>query len=196
MGRDCWSTRVLVEQCLFLPIEAFNRWGTFSNASGSTATFSWTNSRSGAELGKLEYLVQNEENGLAIHIRRQFTRLYGAAKLLEECTIRITTTPCRFGGVRRWFQCPFVRDGEVCGKRVGRLYLPPRQSTFGCRTCHNLIHRTAREHNARRDALARDPKALEALLQDRSLTKRITAFGALLHLLEKEKSRVGWRFVS
>src|SRR4051812_26143614 len=99
MGRDCWSTRGVVEQCLFLPIESFHRWGTLSNPSGA-CTLSWTSSLSGAEQGKLEYVVQTDENRLAIHVRRQYARLYGAAKLIEECTIPITTTACRFGGER------------------------------------------------------------------------------------------------
>jgi hypothetical protein len=190
MGRDCWSTRWVVEQCLFLPIESFSRWGTLSNPSGTTGTLSWTSSRSGAEQGKLEYFVQADENGLAIHVRRQFARLYGAAKLIEECTIPITTTTCRFGGERFWFRCPFVRDGKICGKRIGRLYLPPGQAVFGCRTCHNLIHRSAREHDARRNALMRDPVALAAALGDKKLARRLVALGALVRRLKTGESGI------
>ena len=54
--------------------------------------------------------------------------------------VNLIQTPCYFGGVRYWFQCP----GGDCGKRVAKLYLPPGKLQFLCRHCHNLIYRTCR----------------------------------------------------
>lgn len=182
--------RGLVENCIFLAIECFHRWGTFGNSSGAKRSLSWNSSVYGAQMGKLDYTVANGENGQVIRFPRQFARLYGAAKLTEECTIPITSTPCRFGGERLWFRCPFLRDGKVCGKRVGRLYLPQGQTMFGCRTCHNLIHRSAREHNQRQDELARDPVALAEALGDKKLARRVAALGALVRRLDLERKRL------
>ncbi len=173
----------VVENCIFLAIECFHSWGTFQSPSGTKGTLSWNNSRHGAEMGKLEYVVVDEGDGPVIRFPRQFTRLYGAVRFIEECTITLTTTRCRFGGERLWFKCPFTRQGMVCGRRVGRLYLPPGQAMFGCRTCQNLIHRSAREHDARRDKLRRDPAAMTAALADKRLSRRLLALSALTRQL-------------
>ncbi|MGA8215918.1 MAG: hypothetical protein WB799_20160 [Candidatus Sulfotelmatobacter sp.] len=107
-------------------------------------------------MGKIDYTIQNDTDGLAIRISRQDARLCGELRLLEESLIPITTTPSHLGGKRHWFKCPIVRDGKTCGRRVGRLYLPPGAPAFGCRHCHNLTYRSAREHNKRKGALARN----------------------------------------
>ena len=40
-----------------------------------------------------------------------------------------------------------------CGERVGKLYLPPGETYFACRACHNLTYRSCKEHVKRIDAL-------------------------------------------
>lgn len=58
-------------------------------------------------------------------------------------TIALTWSPCRFGGRRSWFLCPW------CGRRVGRVYLPCtmyvsgsgwRVTEFRCRSCYHLTY--------------------------------------------------------
>src|SRR5262245_8725704 len=39
--------------------------------------------------------------------------------------IRLVTTRPQFGGCRWWFVCPLVVNGQECGRRVGKVYLPP-----------------------------------------------------------------------
>ncbi len=51
----------------------------------------------------------------------------------REYRIRLTTSPCFFGGVRYWFVCP------NCYKRVGTLYFSG-ESPLACRTCWNLSY--------------------------------------------------------
>jgi hypothetical protein len=60
-------------------------------------------------------------------------------------TVPLTTTRPRFGGLRWWFRCPLGVKGEPCGRRVGKLYLPPRARDFGCRHCHQLTYRSCQE---------------------------------------------------
>ena len=58
-------------------------------------------------------------------------------------TVRLTATPCNFGGVRYWFMCPCYRggtNGSYCNRKVSKLYLPPGMYEFGCRWCHNLTY--------------------------------------------------------
>ncbi len=39
--------------------------------------------------------------------------------------IPLQSTPTQFGGIRWWFSCPLNSKGAPCGRRVGKLHLPP-----------------------------------------------------------------------
>lgn len=52
--------------------------------------------------------------------------------------IPLTTTPCNYGGKRYWFTCPWFKNGNYCGKRVGVLYKDG--DYFACRHCYNLTY--------------------------------------------------------
>lgn len=52
-------------------------------------------------------------------------------------SVPISTTPCNYGGVRYWFNCP------NCHKRVAKLYF--KQSMFYCRSCHALNYATQQD---------------------------------------------------
>lgn len=47
--------------------------------------------------------------------------------------VRVTWTPCRFGGRRPWFVCP------GCDRRTVKLY---ERRVFACRRCLKLAHRS------------------------------------------------------
>ena len=49
-----------------------------------------------------------------------------------------TSTHPNYGGVRFWFICP-VRG---CGRRVAKIYLPPKGRYFACRECYGLTYRS------------------------------------------------------
>lgn len=78
--------------------------------------------------------------------------------------IRLDTTPYNYGGKRYWFLCP------VCGKRVGKLYLLPEGRYFACRACNNLTYRSSKEHDARVDAMIKNPFLASAKVRERNLT--------------------------
>src|SRR5262249_11129670 len=59
--------------------------------------------------------------------------------------IALTTTRPHFGGLRWWFVCPLVRNGQECNRRVAKLYLPPGGRYFGCRHCYGLTYTTCPE---------------------------------------------------
>jgi hypothetical protein len=80
--------------------------------------------------------------------------------------VALTTTRPRYGGLRWWFVCPLAAGGCPCGRRVAKLYLPPRGHYFGCRHCHDLTYRSAQTHDGRVSRLRRNPKMLEALLEN------------------------------
>ena len=56
--------------------------------------------------------------------------------------VGLVSTPCQFGGMRLWFQCPH------CGRRAGCIFLPPGEHIFACRHCHGLTYTSAKEAHA------------------------------------------------
>ena len=61
----------------------------------------------------------------------------------------MTGTYPHYGGVRWWFICPLSVNGVDCRRRVGKLYIPPRQKYFGCRSCYDLSYKTRQEYDKR-----------------------------------------------
>jgi hypothetical protein len=59
----------------------------------------------------------------------------------------LETTQPHYGGLKWWFKCPLVRNGQPCKRRVQKLFLPPRGSRFGCRHCYNLSY-ASRSHSS------------------------------------------------
>ena len=66
--------------------------------------------------------------------------------------VRLQTTKPNFGGVRWWFSCPRLLDGEECGRRVGKLYRPPSSRYFSCRRCLDLTYESCQKSH-RHDGL-------------------------------------------
>lgn len=62
-----------------------------------------------------------------------------------EYSIPIVHTEPNFGGKRPWFICP----AKDCGRRAGKLYLPPNRSIFACRHCHDLSYESQGRSNTR-----------------------------------------------
>jgi hypothetical protein len=158
MGRHRWTTRLTVEDCqLCLCVASFHRAGTFACPPGTISTLKWT-SPSDEWLGRLECRLDHSgPTGLAIYIRRQCARI---SVPVDEQLVPITTVQPHLGGKRFWFLCG-------CGRRAGRLYLPPGQGIFRCRHCYNLTYRSAREHDQRLYDLSRNPAALLLALRER-----------------------------
>jgi hypothetical protein len=66
---------------------------------------------------------------------------------LVERIVRLKTTRPNFGGVRWWFSCPLAFDGEECGRRVAKLYRPPKSRYFACRHCHDLTYESCQKRH-------------------------------------------------
>jgi len=63
-----------------------------------------------------------------------------------ELQVPIIWTKCHLGGRRPWFKCQAIINGEVCGRRVAKLYAP----CFECRRCLGLGYESQREIPLRR----------------------------------------------
>ncbi len=129
-----------VEDCLALDVTTL----------GVGGVLTWTNVR-GVPVASMgcELDIRDPETPLVI-LRYTLARTGEAI----ECLIPLVTTRPHFGGLRRWFACP------RCGRRVGKLYLPPSETYFGCRACHGLTYRSCQESHTV-DLLAKAGKRLK-----------------------------------
>src|SRR5687768_9332020 len=62
-----------------------------------------------------------EQNNANVHLCYEVNSVGQAV----DYRIALTTTRPQFGGLRWWFVCPLIVDGKTCGKRAGKLFLPP-----------------------------------------------------------------------
>ena len=96
-------------------------------------TLSWT--RNGQSAGNFNIRVEPEK-----HIILSFSyrnRLESENWLKRECVIPLSTTPCQFGGVRHWLNCP------RCMRRSEVVYM--QDTSFYCLQCCRLLYPTQLE---------------------------------------------------
>jgi hypothetical protein len=115
----------------------------------------------GEERSSISYKIKRTaDKNLELLLMYQMPNPNGAEKIPVDERIRISQTPCNFGGIRYWYHCPLIRRSDICDRRVGLLYLPPSQKYFGCRHCHNLTYRSQKEHNKALDFYRKHPEKL------------------------------------
>jgi hypothetical protein len=90
------------------------------------------------QVASINVQVEQARVVLLYRIRRQGENWQG----IEE-PVPLAWTPCHYGGQRRWFICPGVVHGHVCGRRVAILYGAGRY--FLCRHCCDLTYESQRE---------------------------------------------------
>jgi hypothetical protein len=150
MGRTPWTSRLTVEDCLYcLAVERLQHDGVFAFRTNWFTTFKGSNGETNAVL---HYSVQEGRSGgleLLVHTLSEYAP--PSSKAPGKYVIPITSTHPHLGGTRYWFCCPIFRDGKRCGRRVGRLYLPPGQQVFGCRPCYGLTYRSCQQHAKRKN---------------------------------------------
>jgi hypothetical protein len=187
-----------VEQCLRFDIgslkEALKGVDVPNNRGDvvSGATIRWSNTYGGIEAVVGYQLGRIKGEGLLVLIDPELTREFSdAVRLQADYIIPIDATPTHIGGVRYWFRCPMEHNGKPCGRRVKKLYLPSGEQVFGCRQCYDLTYRSVQTHDKRRNALARNPDALDAALSSPDLRQAFLGIQALpLHVRQMQKR--GW----
>jgi hypothetical protein len=143
----------VVEDCLSLDANRWMREGILKAGVHSYGSWRWVY-HSGRECS-IGYEV------LTLDMSRPLVRLFytttrgdAGQKEASDYHVQLVTTRPRFGGLRWWFVCPLIVRGVPCGRRVGKLYLPPSSVYFGCRHCYRLTYTSCRE-SRKSDALAR-----------------------------------------
>jgi hypothetical protein len=143
--------RPTVEQGRTLDLRELARKGCFKAWHGGRVGWS----QGGNETASLGWRVVPEGGGLVLALS------YRVVRTGQDVEVRVPleTTRPHFSGVRWWGRCP-------CGRRAAKLHLAPGAVRFACRRCHGLTYASVQRHDARVDALRRDPDALRRILDD------------------------------
>jgi hypothetical protein len=138
------AKKTVVEDCLSLDASRWTREGILKPGVYQSGYWHWTY-RSGGGF-TVNYEVVTTDSAWC-GVRLYYSWVWTATKAQESADyhVRLTTTRPRFGGVRWWFVCPLIVEGRPCGRRVGKLYLPPQARFFGCRHCHQLTYTSCQE---------------------------------------------------
>ena len=110
--------RLQAEHTLKIDLRVWHKRGLLWD--GGTNAWSW--SRGGASAGSIMFTVSADNIRLT----------YSANGQDASQTIWTTSTPCRYGGSRRWFACP------CCGGRAVTLFM--RSGRFACRKCQQISY--------------------------------------------------------
>jgi hypothetical protein len=132
----------VVEDCLVLDANRLMRAGVLRAGRCRSDVLTWTDGDTGAVLGAIGYAVDTTDPGDP-WVRLSYTA--GPSDEPVEDRVGLCTTSPHLGGVRWWFVCPGPPGGGPCGRRVGKLYLPPGERHFRCRHCHRLTYTSCRE---------------------------------------------------
>ena len=126
------NKKATVEEKLDLSIFRLNKWNLLNGYASTTVTWTW---RLSGRKNSIRVIVNTEDDP---YVRLQYTLTDREGNKKDiDFEVRLTTTPCNFGGVRYWFCCP------LCGQRVGCLY--SHDDYFCCRTCANLTYESRNE---------------------------------------------------
>lgn len=127
------GTRLTVEDCLSLPLSLLREHGLLS-AQAAAQRFTWQDGE-GAEVASVDVLVRRDDNGES-HVRLRYGVEVNGTEHHVDQRVAITHTLLSSGGRRLWYTCP------ACGRRAGVLHLPPGETFFACRSCHDLSYRS------------------------------------------------------
>jgi len=129
MGRYFFDKKTTAEECKSISIVNMKKWGFFK-ARTHSGGITWT---SYGNKTNIAYDFDREK--LRLRLRYTFSNAEDDPKAKQDYYVRMSTTPCQFGGVRYWMHCP------QCGKRSGKLFLAGKY-VFACRTCWNLSYQS------------------------------------------------------
>jgi hypothetical protein len=136
------AKKTTVEACRSLDASRWMREGILKAGVWHTGSWCWFQDEART---KRSADITYEVNTLATPPWLRLHYTFKATGDVVDYRMLLATTRPRFGGVRWWFICPLVVGGRSCGRRVGKLYLPPDERYFGCRHCYKLTYTTCQE---------------------------------------------------
>lgn len=176
MGTQARTNRILVEDCRSLSVATLVSSRVIPHSANSTGIpqpILWASD--------FEVRAQYQENWNG---EGKLTLAYTIRGMRIDDEIEVTSIPSPLGHGRRryYFRCPGL-DQAACGKRLGKLYLPPSENHFACRTCHDLTYRSCKEHSKRLDRFLRmSPGAISHALDSPDPMTRLLAIKAAIQI--------------
>ena len=130
-GRRDQGGKKTTEDCRSLDVRQFQRDGLLDNGK----SFGWNWTRNGEKMASIQ--IRAEIGRLILEYRHQHGE--GEWKSVNY-PVKIGWTPCNYGGLRAWFNCP----ANGCGRRVAKIFLGSA-GIFACRHCYQLAYDSQRE---------------------------------------------------
>ena len=177
MGCYHWDKKTTVEGCKSISTTFLKQHDYFCGV--RWGSMKWT--RGGEETGSVGFVVSVQDWTGEIRFQYTQTQRQSGEKESLDYPVRLTATPCRYGGKRWWFICPLIKNGYTCNRRVLKLYLGGGKY-FGCRNCYNLTYESCQEHDARVDRLCKNPEALLQMLNSKGSPASLLAIKAAFKL--------------
>jgi hypothetical protein len=140
MGGPRWNKKLTVDDALSLDINKLVQDGLIVHTH-AMGLLRWTNTRTREERASMGFVLEPRGEGLIFRIRYTITKREDYKEDFDY-PIKLQTTRPQYGGRRWWFTCHLVVNGRYCGRRVGKLYLPPGAKYFGCRHCYDLTYQS------------------------------------------------------
>jgi hypothetical protein len=160
--RQTRPKKTTVEDCRSLDANRWMREGSLKAGVHHHGVCRWSNGATGEQTSSIGFEVCTLDPAAPwLRLHYHFTD----SGVNVDYRVGLSATRPRFGGLRWWFLCPLSREGRHCGRRMGKLYLPPGGRYFGCRHCYDLTYTSVQEHDKRVDAFIRNPAALSAFLK-------------------------------
>ncbi|WP_145244120.1 hypothetical protein [Urbifossiella limnaea] len=170
---------------MWLDTRAFRQWGWLAAPGSRSGSLGWGAVRAGRHEAEIQYDLTVGESAGSVGLRYA---LAGDPKAVIDYRVSLVTTACHLGGRRWWFQCPLVRGGTPCRRRVRKLFLVGRY--FGCRGCHDLTYRSRQQSDSRVYAAVRTGVGLgHASLLDRLSVEQLGFMLKVATLREKQRGR-------
>jgi len=117
-----------VEGLQDISVFSMKKWGFFNEKGMRYGKFTWGK---GEGKSNIDYVWNQDDSSLQLIYR--FTDIPDDPKASQDYKVRLSTTPCNYGGVRYWLHCP------LCSNRVGKIYIAGKY-VFACRTCWRLTY--------------------------------------------------------
>lgn len=181
-----WNTKRTVEDGLTLSTKhlaaGLNRAQDEDGYSGpvQAGSLQWSKTSTGEVTNSIGYVIERRGRVVLVRFRYTTTRRSGE-KIESDYRVPMTWTVPNYGGRRWWWICPLVKNGQVCGRRVGKLYCPNGALLFGCRHCYDLTYESTRQSEGDR-------------IQDRlwTIRRRLGARGTLFDRCPDKPKWMHW----
>jgi len=186
MGRREWSDRRLVEDCRVLDIAELKRRGLFDHPVGHPFIHAQP-LKIRDDLDGIDYWLTEQYPGdLILRITYLVYDCWRGERERISTGIELSTTPCHYGGQRYWFRCPMENDFIVCNRRGAKLYRPPSEQLYACRSCHNLTYQSQKRHDKSVDKYFRNPALLRTKILSGSGSAVDIGVRMLANLMKQE----------